>query len=260
MLGGFHISKYISSMPGSEGLSPALEPLLATFSRTINDKEAIRHQVSLVLLVVFAIGVPLSCFLYVFSEPFVLLLLGEQWIDFAPVFGILTLLTVPVAIGKVATQIITSTGKVRFLFMYDFYSLILMAATLFYFASSSLETFSATRVLVEFFTISVLFVFATHKIFGSLLLNILFLFCSYSAASLSLAFLSELFFVDNVPYFFSLGIVFLVYSIFSIFLCWLFFILFLRKNEAAHHVIFLLRGVGNKLVGKVKLILKSVVE
>jgi hypothetical protein len=40
----------------------------------------------------------------------------------------------------------------------------------------------------------------------------------------------------------------------------LFFILFLRKNEAAHHVIFLLRGVGNKLVGKVKLILKSVVE
>jgi hypothetical protein len=75
-----------------------------------------------------------------------------------------------------------------------------------------------------------------------------------------LAFLSELFFVDNVPYFFSLGIVFLVYSIFSIFLCWLFFILFLRKNEAAHHVIFLLRGVGNKLVGKVKLILKSVVE
>jgi lipopolysaccharide exporter len=257
MLGGFHISKYISSMPGSEGLSPALEPLLATFSRTINDKEAIRHQVSLVLLVVFAIGVPLSCFLYVFSEPFVLLLLGEQWIDFAPVFGILTLLTVPVAIGKVATQIITSTGKVRFLFMYDFYSLILMAATLFYFASSSLETFSATRVLVEFFTISVLFVFATHKIFGSLLLNILFLFCSYSAASLSLAFLSELFFVDNVPYFFSLGIVFLVYSIFSIFLCWLFFILFLRNNKAAHHVVFILKGGKDKFVEKAQLIIKG---
>jgi lipopolysaccharide exporter len=233
-------------MPGSEGISPALEPLLATFSRSIDDKEAIKHQVSLVLVIVFALVVPLSCFLFVFSEPVVLLLLGEKWIDFAPVFGILAFLTIPAGIGKVATQVITSTGKVKFLFMYDIYSLIFMGAALFYFSNGSLETFSTVRVLVEFLTISALFVVATHRIFGWLLVNILLLFSFYSLASYALASLSQYFFIESIPYFFSLGIVFVVYGVFSLVLCWLVFVLFLVKNKAAHHAVFILKGFRDK--------------
>lgn len=252
ILGGFHITKYISSMPGSEGISPALEPLLATFSRSINDKEAIRHQVSLVLIVVFALVVPLSCFLFVFSEPVVLLLLGEKWVDFAPIFGILTFLTIPAAVGKVASQVITSTGKVKLLFMYDIYSLIFMVVTLFYFVNGSLETFSIVRVLVEFLTISALFVVATHKIFGQVLFNILLLFSFYSLASFTLAYLSQYFFIDSIPYLFSLAVVFVVYGASSIILCWLFFLLFLAKNQAAHHAVFILKGFRDKGISAVK--------
>jgi lipopolysaccharide exporter len=252
VLGGFHITKYVSSMPGSEGISPALEPLLATFSRSINDKESIRHQVSLVLIVVFALVVPLSCFLFVFSEPVVLLLLGKKWIDFAPIFGILTFLTIPAAIGKVATQVITSSGKVKFLFMYDVYSLILMASALFYFSSNSLETFSTVRVLVEFLTISALFIVATYKIFGQLLINILLLFLTYSLASFAIAFSTQYFFIGSFPYFFSLAIVFVIYAVFSIMLCWLFFVLFFRTNAAALHVVFILKGFRDKCITAVR--------
>jgi lipopolysaccharide exporter len=245
-LGGFHISKYIASMPGSEGLSPALQPLLATFSRTITDKEAIRHQISLVIIVVFALSVPLSCYLFVFSEPFVLLLLGNKWGEFASVFGILSFLTIPAAIGQVASQVIISSGKVKFLFIYDVYSLILMAATLLYFSGDTLDTFSTARVLVEFFIISTLFFAATYKIFGRLLYNILFMFVTYFAASLALAFSTQYFFIESIPYFFSLVIVFVIYVIFSIMLCWLFFVLFLRSNRAALHAIFILKSAGEK--------------
>jgi lipopolysaccharide exporter len=257
ILGGFHITKYISSMPGSEGLSPALEPLLATFSRSINNKEAIKHQVSLVLIIVFALVVPLSCFLFVFSEPVVLLLLGDKWIDFAPVFGILAFLTIPAGIGKVASQVITSTGKVKFLFMYDIYSLIFMGATLFYFSNSTLETFSTVRVVVEFLTISALFIVATHKMFGRLLVNILLLFLLYSVVSFALAFLSQYFFIENIPYLFSLAIVFLVYGAFSLVLCWLVFVLFLEKNHAAHHAVFILKGVKKKCFSVLRVIEKK---
>jgi O-antigen/teichoic acid export membrane protein len=256
ILGGFHITKYISSMPGSEAISPALEPLLATFSRSINDKEAIKHQVSLVLIIVFAFVVPMSCFLFVFSEPVVLLLLGDKWIDFVPVFGILAFLTIPAGIGKVASQVITSSGKVKFLFLYDIYSLIFMGAALFYFSNGSLDTFSTVRVLAEFLTITVLLVVATRKIFGLLLVNIFMLFISYFAVSMSLAFLSEIFFIDNISYLFSLSIVFLIYGIFSTLLCWLFFTLFLKKNVAAHHAIFILKEAKNKCFGVIKVALK----
>jgi lipopolysaccharide exporter len=245
-LGGFHISKYIASMPGSEGLSPALEPLLATFSRTIKEKEAIKHQISLVIIVVFALAVPLSCYLFVFSEPFVLLMLGKQWGEFAAIFGILSFLTIPAAIGKIASQVITSSGRVKYLFIYDVYSLIFMATTLYYFSSSTLDTFTTARVVVEFLIISTLFVTATYKIFGRLLFNILFLFLTYFAASLALAFFTQYFFVESIPPFFSLAIVFVIYAVFSIILCWLFFIVFLRSNRAAHHVIFILKGTRDK--------------
>jgi lipopolysaccharide exporter len=257
ILGGYHVSKYISSMPGSAGISPALEPLLATFSRSINDKEGIRHQVSLILILVFAVVVPLSCFLFVFSEPVVLLLLGEKWKDFAPVFGILTFLTIPAAIGKIASQLIISGGDVKFLFFYDIYSLIFMGAALFYFSNSSLETFSTVRVLVEYLIISSLFVLATYKIFGRILVNILLLFLLYSAASFALAFLSQYFFIDNIPYFFSLAIVFLVYATLSLVLCWLVFVLFLKKNKAAHHAVFVLKGFKDKCFSALRMVGKK---
>ena len=245
-LGGFHISKYIASMPGSEGLSPALQPLLATFSRSVKDKDAIKHQISLVIIIVFALLVPLSCYLFVFSEPFVLLLLGEKWGEFASIFGILSFLTIPAGIGMVASQVIVSSGKVKLLFIYDVYSLIFIAGVLFYFSSSTLDEFSMARVAAEFLIISTLFVLATYKIFVILLFNILFLFLTYFATSLALAFLTQYFFIVSIPYFFSLAIVFVIYAIFSIMLCWLFFVLFLRSNRAALHAIFILKSAGEK--------------
>jgi len=184
----------------------------------------------------------------------VLLLLGEKWIDFAPIFGILTFLTIPAAIGKVATQVITSTGKVKFLFMYDIYSLIFMGAALFYFSNGSLETFSTVRVLVEFLTISALFIVATYKIFGRILVNILLLFSLYSLACFTLAYLCQYFFIDTIPYLFSLAIVFIVYGVFSLVLCWLIFALFLVKNKAAHHAIFILKGFRDKGIAAVRML------
>jgi O-antigen/teichoic acid export membrane protein len=190
----------------------------------------------------------------------VLLLLGEKWIDFAPIFSILTFLTIPAAIGKVATQVNTSTGKVKFLFMYDIYSLILMGSALFYFSNGSLEIFSTVRVLVEFLTITALFVVATHKIFGRLLVNILLLFSLYSLASFALAYLSQYFFIDTIPYLFSLAIVFVVYAVFSLVLCWLVFVLFLVKNQAAHHAIFILKGAKDKCFSAVKIVVNKVIN
>jgi hypothetical protein len=65
-------------------------------------------------------------------------------------------------------------------------------------------------------------------------------------ASYALASLSQYFFIESIPYFFSLGIVFVVYGVFSLVLCWLVFVLFLVKNKAAHHAVFILKGFRDK--------------
>lgn len=245
-LGGFHISKYISSMPGSEGITPALEPLLATFSRAIKGADEIKHQLCLVLIILMATSVPLSLFIYVFSESIILLLLGQQWLEFATIFGILGFLTVTAGVGKIATHIIIAEAKVKLLFMYDLYSLIFIGGVLYFFSSGSLEAFSIVRVTTEFIVIAALFIAGTYHILGALLIPVFLLTALYTACSLGLTLVTKLLFINDIHVFLSLTISGLLFLLLSSGLCWLFFKLFLVNNKAALHVVYLLNGVKGK--------------
>jgi O-antigen/teichoic acid export membrane protein len=251
-LGGFHLSKYISSMPASEGLDPALEPLLATFSKTVNDKEEIKHQINLVVLIMLGCTVPMSCFLYMFSEQVVELLLGRNWLEFSTVFGLLAFLSISAGIGKVGSHVLTASGKVKYLFWYDLYTLLFMGGVLFSFSMYSIETFTFARVCVDLLAVLALFIFATRKILGMQLMNILGLLLLYVIGAFSLAYITQYFFVDAIPVFLSLTIVGCIYLIFCIFLGWMFFKLFLGNNKAAHHALFILNDAKNKALARVE--------
>jgi len=245
-LGGYHVSKYLSNMPGTDAISPALDPLLASYSRNKKDLDSFKHQVMLTLLVIMATAPPLATFMYFNSTAIVSLILGDKWITFSEVFGILSLLVIPLAIGRVAGQIVTSQGKVKVLFFYDLLSLIVMAGVLLSLSSISIEAFSTARVAIDFSFVLLLFIYSTTAIFKKDLLIILLYFITVILGALGLGYLSQVYFFIELPIFISLTLSFIIFCLTWLVFCYLFFSLFLRNNHAALHLKYLIQELGVK--------------
>ena len=162
-VGGYHVTKYIATMPGSQIITPATSPLLATFSRTKNKPDEFEHQVKLTLLVLQFLALPMTAFLFVFSQPLVGLLLGDKWLNFSHIFAILALLTLPLAIGNVVSQILTSKRKVKALFYYDLLSLIAVCFALLLVRDFALPDFAWVRVMMDYLAVLLLFSFSLYK-------------------------------------------------------------------------------------------------
>ncbi len=240
-LGGYHISKYISNIPGSEGISPALDPLLASFSKNKNNFDNFKHQIMLTLLVIGATAIPLTAFMFFNSTPIVKLILGENWVDFSSVFGILSLLVIPLAIGKISAQIVISRGRVKALFYYDLFSLMIMAGILFYLSNISLESFSSAKVAVDFILVFLLFIYSAASIFNKELIKITSAFITILFSAFSLAYLSKVYFLTQIPVFISLTLSFSLFCLTWLLFCYAFFYIFLRKNQAALHLKYLIK-------------------
>ncbi|PTB93706.1 hypothetical protein C9974_07615 [Marinobacter sp. B9-2] len=149
-MGGYHISKYISSMPTTELLQPALAPLLATFSKKKNNKTELLRQANVVMIVLTILVVPIAIYLHVFSEQIVGLLLGSQWIDYHLIFGMMALLAISNEVVRVPSTILTAKGEVKFLFYYDVISSLTVVAVLFMLKDSLLTIFVLGKVVAEF--------------------------------------------------------------------------------------------------------------
>ena len=175
-VGGYHVTKYISTMPGSQIITPATSPLLATFSRTKNQPAEFEHQVKLTLLVLQVLAFPMTAYLFVFSQPLVGLLLGEKWLNFSHIFAILALLTLPLAIGNVVSQILTSKRQVQTLFYYDLLSLIAVCVALLLVRDFALPQFAWVRVMMDYFAVLLLFSFSLYKYTGIKFLSTLLTF------------------------------------------------------------------------------------
>jgi O-antigen/teichoic acid export membrane protein len=245
-LGGYHVSKYISNMPGTDAISPALEPLLASYSRNKRKPENFKHQVMLTLLVIMATAPPLATFMYFNSTAIVSLILGDKWLTFSKVFGILSLLVIPLAIGRVAGQVLTSQGKVKILFYYDLLSLTVMAGVLLSLTNTTLEAFSIARVAIDCSFVTLLFIYSTTNIFKKELLLIVFYFISVILGALSLGYFSQIYFLTELPIFISLTLSFIIFCLTWLVFCYFFFYLLLRNNHAALHLKHLIQEFGVK--------------
>ena len=161
-MGGYHIAKYISSMPTTQLLQPALAPLLATFAKNKNDKAQLLHQADVVMITLTVLVVPISIYLYVFSEQIVSLLLGDQWMSYHQLFGLMALLTISNEVVRVPSTIMTAKGKVKFLFFYDVLSFLMILGVLIILKESALITFVKGKVVAEFF-IALIFALAVAR-------------------------------------------------------------------------------------------------
>lgn len=149
VLGGYHVSKYLSFMPTSQLLEPAMAPLLASFSKVKDDHEDLIYQVRLVLSVAVLTVIPLSIFIFFYSEPIVGVILGPNWLEFSNIFGLLALVGISIEYSRVAITLITAKSKVKYLFYYDVTGLFIVALVLFYMANFDIYYFVIAKVFTD---------------------------------------------------------------------------------------------------------------
>jgi len=220
IVGNYHIMKYISSMPSSEIIIPATEPLLAAFSKSRNNSHQMSFRYRLCLLAIITIAIPVSSFMFVYHENIVMLLLGEQWIKYSEVFGILSLLVISGAIGSVASQALVAKNKIKYLFYYDVLSLIVMAIALLSFSGVTISQFASIRVAVDLVLLSCLFMYTSLWVINISLWKIISLILPGVISSLLSLYLISLIGYSSAYAFMELLIYglcfFLLYSLFSI--------------------------------------------
>jgi lipopolysaccharide exporter len=251
-VGAYHVMKYISTMPGSQIIEPATNPLLATFSRNKNDLANLQHQYKLVLVVVLSLALPLTTYLYVFSLPIVQILLGDNWVQHHEVFAVLSLLTFSFAIGNVSSQIIVCTGKIKSLFYYDLLTVVLMLGVLFSVANQSIQTFALYRVMFDWVAVILLTFFTMKTILKLNFFYFVNLFCSLSIIGILAGYLAKLTFIEDINVFIGLVLSSVVFGLVWLAGCFMAYKLHFYKTQEGSHIAFLMVSAKNKALGFLK--------
>lgn len=130
LLGNYHMARDLAMMPAHYLLSPAIEPLLAVLKNDRYDKPALLNNVAFSLLVVVSISAPILAILTLFSQPLVYILLGDKWQVAAQLLPVLGILFFYWCVVQVLDAALIALNKVRFLFVFDLFSMAAIALSL----------------------------------------------------------------------------------------------------------------------------------
>jgi len=198
-LGGFNLMKSLTSMVGRDVVMPATEPLLSSFSKVKHDADQLNFQFSICLFLILVFSLPITSFIWMFDKEIVLILLGEKWVDYSSVLGLLSILIVAFSLGAVIQHLLTSLGKTKVQFYYELIGLTFTVIILLTLNFDNLAEFSFARSLAAL-TLSLLLLFYVKRIVKISLTNLLTLLLPVFASLSCASFLaSNLHFAENLP-------------------------------------------------------------
>lgn len=251
-VGAYHVMKYVGTMPASQIITPATQPLLASFSRKKNDHQGLQYQFDLAFIALAIITVPLTVYVYQFSLPLVELLLGEKWIQYHSVFGILTILSGSMALGNLSSHIIVAKGKVKSLFIYDVLTLLIMISVLWYAKNLTIDGFTLSRVGVDLIINFALFTYASVILLRANIAKSLVVIAVILPMTILIGEVSQLAVNDISLPLFQVVVSSLSFGILYVLGIVALYLLYWRKTEEGRHIQFLV--VSNVTKAKCKLL------
>ncbi len=249
-LGSYHIMKYLAFMPTSELLNPATQPLLVELANDRDNKEKFQSQFEISMLATMLVALPIVGFLYTFDQLVVLLLLGEQWSAFSNLFGVLSLLVIAAVFFNQAQRVLLVYEKTKLIFLYELCSFIFIYSILLSIGMSDISSFTLSRVLIEMSLSFLLFAAVAYFTIGFVsLFRLIMLMLPLVASVFICLYLTSLFPVFELPYFFDLIIKSIIFFITYIFFIWgLYQVIYFRFPECVQIYSFICSN-GSKLKG-----------
>lgn len=129
-LGNYHMARDVAMLPGYNILGPAIEPLLADFKDYKENPTVLGLRVSKVLCIVAFIVVPITTYMAFYPALIIDVLLGDQWVIAGEILGVMSLLFFYYCFLLVIESALTAIGKVKAIFLFDIFSLVVVVGTL----------------------------------------------------------------------------------------------------------------------------------
>lgn len=242
-LGNFSIARELTVMPANEVITPAVEPLLATFSKVRNDKDKLQAQFLLALVVIFSFVSPIAGFIFFYHEEITFYILGEKWASAAPLMQAMTPLLITFSLSGVLNSTCIAVGKLKQIFYYDLLTLSFLVLTLYFSRTFSIETFVWIRSGVAFLAILIFLTICSKFVQIRISAVFLNLIVPLSAGLLTALAIFTVFDINSLFSLLVTGVLFvLVYSVFIYLIVnilsphgevWNSFQLYLRKSVDA---------------------------
>jgi O-antigen/teichoic acid export membrane protein len=159
-LGGFSIARQFAILPQTEIVAPAMQPAFSALSAMNKSPNVLRHKICQTLFSTYLLLVPAAAGLYLLAKPFVLVVLGENWLSVADYIGILAFLMIPFVTQAVLNIAYDNMGKTKLSFIVDLFGLAAIITTFMVLIPTSVEQFSTIRVLVGFCSLGLAVLFA----------------------------------------------------------------------------------------------------
>jgi O-antigen/teichoic acid export membrane protein len=167
-LGRYYLSRDIVMLPSQNFLTPAIQPLLATFSAKHHSGKTLNGQIELSLMATTMLTLPIVFYIWHFPAPLIDTVLGEQWSDSYLLLSRLSLLVLYIPFIVLFEQIMIAKGWISKLLMFDIASLILIFFGLFTLGDTDLPEFAKLRGLLGISATCVLIFFIRLRIYFSL--------------------------------------------------------------------------------------------
>jgi len=200
-LGQYYMARDIAMIPSHNIILPAVEPLLAAFKQSRNDLKALAFQLQFSLFIISCISIPISMFLWSFSELVILTLLGNQWTTAAPLLSVISLLLLYFSFVLVLEQSLLSLQKLRALFWYDLISLTVITTGLlmYIYISDSLYELALLRGILGIITMLGLLLFVRTQIKVNLFRVVLTILPVFTASYLASFLTAKLSLPSKIP-------------------------------------------------------------
>jgi lipopolysaccharide exporter len=157
-VGGYRLSQEIADMATVETTLPLGRALLPGYALLQDSGERQREAFLKVLGAYAMLAFAFGGSLFSVSDDFIIVLLGEQWQQYAGVFRLLVIAAVFTAMGGVASPLLVAAGRIRVLALYTWVQLALMIAGLSIVATVSVDLagVAAVRIIVSAFMFALL--------------------------------------------------------------------------------------------------------
>ncbi|WP_417547388.1 oligosaccharide flippase family protein [Marinobacter segnicrescens] len=144
-LGGYNLVREVSLLPALSAIIPMSEPLLAAIAQSRESRTNLAYRVSFSLALMITVLTPITVFIMLYPELIVRVLLGTQWTEFAPLLQPFGLFFFTFCLFSLISDAVIAQGKVKGLFWFDLTSTTIILATLYWFATDSLNTMAWAR-------------------------------------------------------------------------------------------------------------------
>ncbi|MBL4703262.1 MAG: oligosaccharide flippase family protein [Flavobacteriales bacterium] len=144
-LGGYHMTRELALIPALSIVIPASEPLLSAISQSKHNQELLNYRIRLSLVTMIALLLPLSVFIYNYSELIVTVLLGNQWIEYHQLLSFFSILFFTYCVHALISDCFTALNKMRKLFLFDLVSTVFILTVLMLSIGVTIFEFSLIR-------------------------------------------------------------------------------------------------------------------